>query len=88
MYRPGEEKNSSMTRYGSCDEKIRSMSPNNSAPKRGFLVWVSGTFVLRSCHDPAVKEAERLAMRQYTKERGYAGSASLSYVRYLVGVTL
>ena len=35
---------------------------------------VSGTFVLGLCDDPAVKEAERLAMRTYTKENGYVCS--------------
>ena len=36
---------------------------------------ISGTFVLVLCDDPAVKEAERLAMRQYTNE--LAGNAGL-----------
>jgi len=35
---------------------------------------VSGTFVLGLCDDSAVKEAERLAMRTYTKENGYVCS--------------
>ena len=76
------------TRCGSCDEKIRSMSPNNSAQKRRFWARISGTFVLVVCHDPAMKEAERLAMRTYTNERSYACSTSLLYLMYPVGVTL
>ncbi len=69
-----EDINRTVSRCGSCDEKIRSMSPNNSAPKRGFLMRSSGTFVLVLCDDPAVKEAEQLAMHQYAKEHGYACS--------------
>src|SRR5258708_18796680 len=37
---------------GRCDEKTRSMSPHNSAKKRGFLAHFSGTFVQGLCNDP------------------------------------
>ena len=45
---------SAVARCGSCSKKSRSLSPKNSALKRGFLVQVSGTFVQRWCDDPAV----------------------------------
>ena len=54
--------------------------------KTRIFMRVSGTFVLGLCDDPAVKEAERLAMHQDTKERGYTCSTSLSHIRYLVRV--
>jgi hypothetical protein len=58
--------------FGCCDEKTRSLSPNNSAQKRRFWTQFSGTFVQVRRDDLAVKERLLLEHHERRSEQWHA----------------